>query len=144
GNAFVTDFVGPASVMDGAFNTSRYDIERLAMVTTPADALNEITSQGFPRDAALLEILRKYIPEPQALKDMGVPELQFYNQLASFWMNPQVQKLFAPLDAPALAADVNARLVQPLVNAQSLFSRLPRLTRLSTFISPDEMNVDPL
>jgi hypothetical protein len=102
----------------------------------------EITVQGFPRDAALLEILRKHIPEPAALKMRGIAELTFYNQLASFWASDQ--KLFAPFDGKLLAADVNARLVQPLVRAQDLFNRFEKLTRLSTFISPDEMNVDPL
>jgi hypothetical protein len=142
GNAFVTDFVGPASVMRGRIYAGGFDVIRLSLAKTPPEAMNEITAQGFPRDAALLEILRKHIPEPQALQDQGVSELQFYNQLAFYWMRNQA--LFAPFSAEALAADVDARLVQPLTRTQALFDRFPKLTRLSTFISPEEMSVDPL
>jgi MYXO-CTERM domain-containing protein len=104
--------------------------------------MTEITIQGFPRDAALLEILRKHIPEPQQLKNQGVTELQFYNQLQLYWDSNRAQ--FAPFDAKAMAADVNARLVQPLARAQALFDRFEKLTRLTTFISPEEMTSDPL
>jgi hypothetical protein len=142
GNAFVTDYVGPASMMNGQIYTGTYDTNRIALTRTPPDAMNEITMQGYPRDAALLEILRKHIPEPPALANQGISELQFYNQLAQFWASNQKQ--FAPFDPQALAADMNARLVQPLVKAQALFNRFNKLTRLSTFISPDEMNTDPL
>jgi Uncharacterized protein conserved in bacteria (DUF2330) len=142
GNAFVTDYVGPASMLDNTIYSGRFDTNRIALVRTPPEAMNEITAQGYPRDAALLEILRKHIPEPQALKDQGVSELQFYNQLSIYWSTQQ--KLFAPFDARLLAADMNMRLVQPLVRAQALFSHYAKLTRLSTFISPDEMTSDPL
>jgi hypothetical protein len=142
GNAFVTDYVGPASLMTGQIYSGNYDVNQIALARTPPDAMNVITAQGYPRDAALLEILRKHIPEPQALKTQGVTELQFYNQLAFYYQSQP--KLFAPFNGPAMAADVNARLVQPLVKAQALFNRFDKLTRLSTFISPDEMNSDPL
>jgi hypothetical protein len=142
GNAFVTDYVGPASMMRNQIYAGRYDTTRLSLVKTPPEAMTEITAQGFARDAALLEILRKHIPEPQKLKDQGVTELAFYNQLAIYWNSDQAS--FAPFDAKLLAADVNAGLVQPLAKAQALFDRFPKLSRLSTFISPDEMLVDPL
>jgi MYXO-CTERM domain-containing protein len=142
GNAFVTDYVGPATMLQGAIYSGRFDPNRIALAKTPPEAMNEITIQGYPRDAALLEILRKYIPEPMVLKNRGVSELQFYNQLAQFWASDM--RSFAPFDGKAMAADVNARLVQPLLNAQALFNRYPKLTRLSTFISPEEMTSDPL
>ena len=142
GNAFVTDFVGPASTFSNSIYSGRFDTNRIAFAKTPPEAMTEINLQGYPRDAALLEILRKHIPEPEVLKSRGVSELQFYNQLAQYWASDM--KAFAPFDARALAADVNARLVQPLANAQSLFTRFNKLTRLSTFISPEEMTSDPL
>jgi MYXO-CTERM domain-containing protein len=51
---------------------------------------------------------------------------------------------FPPLDAPALAGDLDKEIVQPLTKADALFHRYPKLTRLATFISPEEMNVDPI
>jgi hypothetical protein len=142
GNAFVTDYAGPANLLRDQIYTGSYDTNRIALASNPVEAMAEITQQSYPRDAALLEILRKYIPEPQALKSQGVSELQFYNQLSFYWS--MQQKLFAPFDAAMMAADVNTRLVQPLVRAQALFNRHAKLTRLSTFISPDEMTSDPL
>jgi hypothetical protein len=142
GNAFVADFVGPATIMSGRIYSGRYDITRLAQAITPPQAMQEITAQGFPRDAALLELLRKHIPEPEQLKSQGVSELQFYNQLTLYWqMNAAI---FAPFDSVKFAADVNERLVLPVKKAQDLFDRFPKLTRLNTFVSPEEMNSDPL
>jgi hypothetical protein len=142
GNAFVVDYVGPTGFMRGQLNNGRYDVTRLATALNPAQAMTEITAQGYPRDAALLEILRKHIPEPEALKNQGVSELQFYNQIQLYWQTSMA--LFAPFDAVKFAADIDERLVQPLVKAQALFDQFPKLTRLNTFISPDEMNADPL
>jgi hypothetical protein len=142
GNAFVTDYAGPASMLSNQIYAGQFDVTRLSSAKTPPEAMNEINRQGYARDAALLEILRKHIPEPQKLKDQGVSEARFYGQLMSYWaMDPT---LFAPFNAEALAADVDARLVQPLVKTQALFDRFTKLTRLSTFISPDEMKLDPL
>jgi MYXO-CTERM domain-containing protein len=142
GNAFVADFVGPASIMRNQIYNGTYNTTALGLARTPPDAINELLRQGFPRDATLLEILRKHIPLPQALRDRGVSELQFYNQLALYWQTDRA--LFAPFNAGALAADVQAKIVLPLAKAQALFDRFPKLTRLSTFISPDEMTYDPL
>jgi MYXO-CTERM domain-containing protein len=142
GNAFVTDFVGDATVMQNQIYAGRFDTTRLSLTRTPPEAMQEINVQGFPRDAALLEILRKDLPEPQVLKDMGVSDVQFYGQLAFYWQT--YQQSFAPFDARVLAADITMRIVQPLAKAQALFDRFRKLSRLSTFISPEEMTVDPL
>jgi hypothetical protein len=142
GNAFVTDFVGDATVMSGQIYAGRYDTTRLSLALTPPEAMQEINIQGFPRDAALLEILRKDIPEPQILKDMGIGDVQFYGQLSSYWA--QYQKNFAPFSAKVLADDIAMRIVQPLAKAQALFDHFHKLSRLSTFISPEEMTTDPL
>jgi hypothetical protein len=142
GNAFVADFAGDASIMRNQIYAGRYDTVRLSLALTPPEAMQEINNQGFPRDAALLEILRKNIPEPAALKAMNIPETTFYGQLTFYWQT--YQKSFAPFDARVLAADINMRIVQPLAKAQALFDSHHKLTRLSTFISPEEMTVDPL
>jgi uncharacterized membrane protein YgcG len=142
GNAFVVDSVGDASQLQNSIYTGNFDINRVALAANPADAMQVINNQGYPRDATLLEILRKWIPEPQGLKDMGIPETTFYNQLSIYWQ--QSRELFGKFEPQKLAADLNQKIVMPLANAQGLFNRFPKLTRLSTFISPDEMTSDPL
>ncbi len=143
GNAFAVDYAGPASLMAGTlYKQGQYNIARLAAVRTPPEALNEIGNQGIPRDATLLGLLRKHIPEPEALKAMNIAEQQFYNQLANYWQ--RYGNLFAAFDARAFAAEVDEKMVKPLEKAQALFDRYPKVTRLSTFISPEEMTVDPM
>jgi hypothetical protein len=42
GNAFVTDYVGPASMLDNTIYSGRFDPNRIALVRTPPEAMNEI------------------------------------------------------------------------------------------------------
>ncbi len=142
GNAFGVDFVGATSALQGVlYKPGQYNIGPLAAATTPPAALNALSRAGIPRDSALLALLRKHIPQPKVLVDMNIDERQFYNQLASYWQKYQAD--FTPFDGKALAADVDAKLVKPLEKAQALLDRYPKLTRLSTFISPEEMTSDP-
>jgi MYXO-CTERM domain-containing protein len=119
-----------------------YDVARLATRATPPEAIQEVLVQGYARDGTLMAILRHQIPEPQSLKDAGLTEAIFYNQIASYWTSNR--KEFAPFDPAAFAAEINEKIVQPVKKAQALFTQLPRLTRLGTFISPEEMTTDPL
>jgi hypothetical protein len=142
GNAFVTEFVGPAAILkDRVLPPGRYQLDPIRNSQTPPEALANIGAQGFPRDSTLIQVLRVHIPMPDVVKAMGVDERTFYNNLAIYWN--QHRDRFAPFDARALAADLEARYVTPLQKAQALFDRHPKLTRLATFISPEEMKVDP-
>jgi hypothetical protein len=142
GNAFVTDYSGATPLMSSALAVRGADIPRLAAASSPADAVNQLVTQGIAPDGALIEILRKFIPEPAALVAAGVSEPNFYNQVASFWQQNPEQ--FAPFDAAGMAALVDARIVKPRKSAGALLDRYPMLTRLGTFISPEEMTLDPL
>jgi hypothetical protein len=144
GNAFAVDFAGPTASLRASLGSLavHYDLSRLATLSSPPDVLDEIARLGLPRDSALLEILRKHIPEPQVYRDMGISETTFYNQLRSFYS--QSPGLFAPVDPAALVKDIDDTFIQPLQRAGALFDAHPRLTRLTTFISPEEMSVDPL
>jgi hypothetical protein len=142
GNAFVTDYVGSPERVAGQLLPGRYDLTRLAAVANPPAAITEILVQGISRDGTLFEILRKHIPEPEVLKKMNIDERTFYNQLSFYWQRYQAD--FAPFSGAAFAADIDAKIVQPLVKARALVERFPKLTRLSTYISPEEMNIDPL
>ena len=72
GNAFITEFAGPTALFKGQiFQPSRYNLEAIRTAATPPDALDRIGSQGFPRDSALLSILRNQIPMPESLRPDG-------------------------------------------------------------------------
>jgi MYXO-CTERM domain-containing protein len=139
GNAFAVDFAADTPTME--LPLLQVDLTRLRTIIVPPDALDEIARLGLPRDATLLQILRKHIPEPQLLKDMKIDEVSFYNQLRVYW--EQYRAAFDPVDGDALAADIETEILAPLRNARTLFQSHRKLTRLATFISPEEMSVDP-
>jgi hypothetical protein len=140
GNAFVTEYAGPSSVMAGALYTpGRYDLAMLRRTTDPVDFLALLIQQGFQSTSQLRNLLRKWIPEPPSLVAQGVSEPQFYNNLAQY-RDALAGFVFDP---GGFTDDLDRLIVQPMMEAQSLFTRLPYLTRLYTLISPAEMTTDP-
>jgi hypothetical protein len=143
GNAFAVEYAGPTAMLANTLvPRSGYSVARLRTLTYPPDAVNEVLNMGLPRDSALWAVLDKYLPEPAPLRDGGV-ELSYY--FTNFRMYFDLfRESFASFDARKLADELDVIVVQPLVKTQALFNRYAKLTRLVTFISPDEMNSDPL
>ena len=140
GQAFITEYAGPTTMLQGLLYTpGMLDVSRVASARTPPDALDALFA--FPRDSTLLGVLRTHIPMPDAIRAMGVQERDFYNQLRNYW-NTQ-QAAFKPFSGEAMAADLEAKMIKPLRETQALFDKHRKLTRLATFISPEEMTVDP-
>jgi hypothetical protein len=143
GNAFTAEYAGTASVMSRQlWYDGRFNLPKLAAATTPPAYLAELAAENVPRDAKLLALLEKYIPEPQTLIDQGVAERTFYNQISSYWTTNMLD--FAPFDSAAATDELNTTVVMPLESAQALFDRFSYLTRLATLISPEEMTKDPI
>jgi hypothetical protein len=142
GNAFIAEYAGTARVMDAAYwPNAQISLATLQVQTTPPAYLQQVIAQNLMLYGPMLPLLRQYIPEPQVLIDMGITESQFYNANATYWS--QYQSAFAPFDPVKLTAEVKTKIVDPLQAAQELFDDHPYLTRLATFISPEEMNKDP-
>jgi hypothetical protein len=140
GNAFVTEFAGKSSVMKGALWTEgRYDLAQLRATTDPVAYMQQIINQGLPRTTQMLNLLRRFIPMPQSLAAGGVTEQQFYNNMELY--RPSLAGF--QFDPIGFTNEIDLLIVQPLMQAQSLFDRLPYLTRLFTRISPTEMTRDP-
>src|SRR5262249_46994545 len=133
GNAFVTEYAGPSSIMSNSlYYPGQFNLAVLRATTDPAQYLQQLLIQNFPRTGQLLTIFRRWIPEPQALVNMGLPDVQFYNCLdcyRSYWQGQA-------FDAAGMTSDLDMLIVQPLQHAQTLFDSYPYLTRLYTRISP--------
>jgi hypothetical protein len=143
GNAFTAEYAGPARLMDRKlWYVGQYDLTRLRAVGTPPALMTELARQQVPRDAKLLALLQKYIPEPVSLVVAGVSERDFYNQLARYYMSHGAE--FAPFDPVAFTDELDSTVIKPLETAQAMFDRHVYLTRLATFISPEEMTRDPV
>jgi hypothetical protein len=89
-----------------------------------------------------MQILRKYIPEPAGLASQGVTEMQFYSSIQYYWSSYRDE--FAPFDPIALTIELQDEVFDPMDTFRTLFGRSAYLTRLATFISPEEMTKDPL
>ena len=89
-----------------------------------------------------MQVLRKYIPMPATLAAQGVTEAMFYANISSYWANNRAA--FAPFDPVALTAELETEMLQPMDTLRPLFEHTAYLTRLATFISPEEMTTDPL
>ena len=140
GNAFVTEYAGTSSVMSGAlYVPNQFNLPLLRATTDPAQYVQQLLIQGFPLTGQMLNIFRRWIPEPQALVDQGLPDTQFYNCLECYRQYWQGQAF----DPNGMTTDVDTLIAQPLQHAQSLFDRFPYLTRVYTQISPVEMTRDP-
>ena len=163
GQAFVTDYAGPSSIV-GEFFFGELDLEALRGKTHPADFLDAALAQGFPRDTQMQTLLRRHIPMSDAVLDEGVlavvfggdreaydrareegrlldaAERSFYNNMRAY------DRWTADLDfdPDALADDLQRIVVEPLEEVGELFDEKPYLTRLYTTLSADEMTVDPM
>ena len=141
GRAFVTEYAGDTNAMKGRlWKPGQYDTTQLLGIETPWAFLQAMLNQGYPRTPQMQNIIREHIPMPQALKDTGVTEQQFYNNMQNYqqWISD------LEFDAAALVADIEAKIFKPLEEANGLFDKYRYMTRMYTIISPSEMIRDPI
>ncbi len=146
GHAFLTEFAGKVSeivpslyVFDQA---SRWNTGALKTIAHPVDFLAALLQQGFPRDAAIQSLLRKYVPIPASLVGK-VTEAQFYNGIEAYRAAIDSDPGRAPFDAAGFANELEVTVVAPLKHAKEVVNGSPYLTRLFTTMSAEEMTVDP-
>ena len=142
GNAFVVEYAQPAPFSVSWFTPPSGAQSQLASATTPPAFWNTLQTLGLSLSGRVLQVLREFIPEPAVLVTQGVTEAQFYASLPSFYFANQAA--FAPFNASAAAAAIDARVLKPMAEFRTLFQSHKTLTRVATFISPEEMTKDPL
>ena len=143
GNAFAVEYAQPSDrggrVDDGVrpARGRRSPRKRIRPATWRRSRPPACTPTG-----AVMQVLRKYIPMPATLAAQGVTEAKFYANIQSYWSSNRAA--FAPFDPVALTAELETEVLQPIDTLRPLFERNAYLTRLATFISPEEMTKDPL
>ncbi len=143
GNAFLTEYAQPAAMAVPWFTVPTTASGQLALATTPFAFWNVVVQQlGLPLSGRVLQIFRQFIPVPPSLIAGGVTEAQFYAGLQNFWFSNQAA--FAPFDFVGAAAAMNTEVLLPMGRFRELFQSHTTLTRVATFISPEEMTKDPL
>jgi hypothetical protein len=140
GNAFITEYAGSSSVArTQVFVNGQIDLATLGQAMTPPAYVNSLISMGLAGDPLVIGLLAKYIPMPDAVRKMGVTDVQFYGNISMYWS----QFAFPAFDLAGLTAAISTSIVTPRMNAQMMIDAHPTLTRLNTFISPEEMTKDP-
>jgi len=142
GDAFAVEYAMPATNSTSWFALPSTTLDDLAAATTPPDFVAALARAGLQPIGAVLQVLRAQIPEPANLAAQGISEAAFYNNISYYWNTGKMD--FAPFDAAAATGAMNTDIITPLNNYQTMFNRPGRLTRLATFISPEEMTKDPL
>jgi MYXO-CTERM domain-containing protein len=142
GNAFAVEYAQPAGMLGQAFVVPNGLVSILAQASDPASFVRLLSSGGFPPQGQVLSVLRKDIPMPAALAAQGVTEAQFYG--SPYLYLPLAQPMDPPFDPAATTTDLIAAVFMPLEALRPLFTTHAYLTRLATFISPEEMTKDPL
>lgn len=136
GQAFVTDFAGPMTTVTAGNPMVPFGWNEAQLAATGSwyELFDGLMGQGFAGDAALLGWFTRNLPPPP-----GDDPQSFYNCLrcSSEYVDAQ------PFDAAALAADLDATLVEPLREADELFASQPYVTRLFTTMDAAEMTTDP-
>jgi len=145
GHGFITEFAGATtslSLKEALYSPNRFKLDALRATSDPVDFLQALLSQGFPRDAAMQALLRKHIPMPATLVAKGIMERDFYNNLEMY--RADLVAAGFKFDPTAFVADLQTRIIDPLILAQSMIDKQPYLTRLLSTVSPAEMSRDPL
>ncbi|HMI89785.1 MAG TPA: DUF2330 domain-containing protein [Polyangiales bacterium] len=143
GLGFVTEYAGPSkAIVGGGVYDERWDSAPF-LDMGPQEAVAELFRQGqitcqgafcsFPHPL-VLPLLQRYIPAPAGSDENGFYGCQLCDE-------DQID--FAAWDAEAFARDYRERIIEPAQHARELLQQQPYLTRLVTFMSPDEMIADP-
>jgi MYXO-CTERM domain-containing protein len=148
GNAFVTEYAGPSSVIQTfQINPGWSSAPFAALVDSPIGAIEELEAQsllacdpGWGTDCNYIHplvkpILDEFIPVPD-----GLAANEFYDCLSCF----AAQIDLVAWSAAGFVQKLDERIINPAVNAVALVEANPYLTRLYTTISPLEMNADPI
>jgi uncharacterized protein (TIGR03382 family) len=165
-HAFITEYAGTSDVMvdvldpAGRFGTSA----ELSALTDPIAFVEYLFAHGFAPTAAAsrfggftapvfppltrsLVLAAVPLPTPmqgRVSEDTWLQELRYF--LTTYRdQNPSDFVGYAPVfDGPALAAQLDEKVVKPALAAGKLFRAFPKLSRLYTALSPQDMTRDPV
>jgi hypothetical protein len=151
-HSFVTEYAGDATIMRNVLNPpGRFGTQAaLAATTTPAAFTQYLSSNGFTFTGALVAILERHLPIPANIASMltgpGQTKAQFYQNLTGYQQAYPAEFVnwpATPFNAATVAQEIQDRIVKPTLDAGALFDKYPKLTRLYTTLSPQDMNKDP-
>lgn len=147
-HTFVTEFAGPARVMEGVLDsngTRFFDLPGLRKTSDAVAFLRGVRARGFAPNAQLFTILARYLPVPNEVMQFGPPVTpgQFYWNI-DFYSQRFPNLTFPPFDPAKLADELETKIAKPTLAVAKLFRDYKSLTHLFTTMSPADMNRDPV
>lgn len=141
GHGFVTEYAGDSNIVSDVYYDGRCSVSQLEGITDPGEFLGKMLALDCPRDATSQALIKQHIPKPDDLPGGCQSDQEFYTwNLEECLQHMPEGWVF---DGAAMAADVQTKIVDPLLGAQALLDAHSYVTRLYTTVSPDEMNRDP-
>jgi hypothetical protein len=147
-HAFVTEFAGSTAPMLGLLDApSRFNRRgQLEAATRPHEYVALLQADGF-WPIGLVPILSRELDIPaSAFQGLEVEPFSGLTIEDLYWQRLQqyAGSSTVTLDSVALTAEIWERVVEPALAAGELFRENPKMTRLFTTMSPEEMTEDPV
>ena len=133
GQAFVTDYVGPAAVTT-VWSQGMIDPQYLLTITDPIQWLESIVYSGLPGSSQLNALLVRYVPAPP-----GVDDATFLS-CPSCYSGQVSAPDFDPVEATTALQEEVLTVMQ---EQQERLDAATTLTRLFTTMDASEMTLDP-
>lgn len=110
---------------------------------------------GFAMNGQLTAALGAYVPMPSQLVTEGVTPSDYYTNIQHYLVDDraarpavyaEISSKLAAFDPAIVTKDLTDRIATPTLSVGAVFTsgRLPKLTRLYTTISPEDMTADPV
>lgn len=135
GRAFVTEYRGEVPAVSISVPEPFEDLRTLA---DPRDFFPSLLAHGLQGEPKLLEVMVRNLPPPP-----GVDPQEFYDCLGVGCGAYADYLATVTFDPDAFVDDLEATIRLPRLEAVGLLRRYPRLTRLTTTMSAEEMTIDP-
>lgn len=138
-HSFITEYAGTSDIMKKVLNREGRFGDRAAFEreTNAQSYVSLVQQGGFVWSSPLINTLKEYFPKP--MQHESVPDDQFYQSFQYY--SAEETYTFDPVELTAKLWD---RIVTPTIEAGELFDRHPKMTRLYTTLSPEEMTKDPV
>jgi hypothetical protein len=138
-HSFITEYAGSSDTMKKVLNREGRFGDRRAFenAATAVEFVSLIQQNGFLWSSPLINTLKEYFPK--TAENEGVPDDQYYQSFSYY-----ASTIDYDFDASELTQKIWDRIVTPTIEAGELFDRHPKMTRMYTTLSPEEMTKDPV
>lgn len=141
-HAFITEYAGSSAVMVGILDAPERFPRRsqLEGISRARSYFAELYNHEAINWRQLQAIVQRHYGNPEDLSTVNEREL-FFERLYRYSETDAATLAYDPL---TLTEEIWERIVTPSLEAGQLFRDLPKLTRLYTVLSPEEMTEDPV